>query len=95
MKIKDLIALLQSAPDNEKEVFVESINNYWNTNLDFDFDDNNDLRLYETDETEYKFTLQKIKELENDFLKNNKIEQIKKSISQELDKIATIEIDYE
>ena len=35
------------------------------------------------------------KELEKEFIKTNKIEQIKKSISQELDKIANIEIDYE
>ncbi len=84
MKIKDLLRLLEAAPDNEKEVLIPAIDGERTTFIGFDFDDINNIELYETD-SDNSYTLSKIDE----------IEQIKKSISAELDKIATIEIDYE
>ena len=47
MKIKELIKILKEAPDQEKDIYVESLDNYWTSNIGFSFDDNNDLQLYE------------------------------------------------
>lgn len=47
MKIKELIKILQSAPDQERNVYVESVKNDFTTLLDYSFDDKNDIRLYE------------------------------------------------
>jgi hypothetical protein len=47
MKISELIKILQAAPDKNRDVYTESVGNYYTTNLHFDFDDNNDMCLYE------------------------------------------------
>jgi hypothetical protein len=47
MKIKELIKILKEAPDQERDIHVESLDNYWTSNIGFSFDDNNDLQLYE------------------------------------------------
>ena len=48
MKIKDLLRLLENAPDKDKEIFVPSISNERTSNIDFNFDDENNIELYET-----------------------------------------------
>lgn len=63
MKIKHLIKLLQSAPDRESKVWIPSISHERTTNIDFNFDDFNNLDLYETG-SDNSHTLSKIKELE-------------------------------
>ncbi len=50
MKISELIEILQAAPDKNRDVYTESIGNYFTTNLHFGFDQNNDMRLYEVAE---------------------------------------------
>lgn len=45
MKISELIKILQTAPD--KDIYTESLGNYYTTSLHFDFDQNNDIQLYE------------------------------------------------
>ena len=47
MKIKDLLSILQIAPDKEKEVWIPSIENERTINIGFNFDDINNLELYE------------------------------------------------
>jgi len=47
MKIKDLLSLLQLAPEKDKEVWIPSIENERTTNIGFNFDDINNLELYE------------------------------------------------
>ena len=47
MKISELIKILQTAPDKDREIYAESLGNYYTTNLHFDFDQNNDILLYE------------------------------------------------
>lgn len=47
MKIKDLIKILELAPDEERELYVTGENRCWTTNIGFSFDDNNDIQLYE------------------------------------------------
>ena len=47
MKIKELIKILQSAPDQERDVYLKSVKNDFTTLLDYSFDDNNHIRLYE------------------------------------------------
>lgn len=47
MKIKELIKILQFAPDKEKDVYIESLGNYFTTNIITSFDDNNDVRICE------------------------------------------------
>ena len=85
MKIKDLLLLLENAPNKEKEIWIPSISNERTSNIDFNFDDENNLELYEVGSNEDSYALSKIDE----------IVKFKKSISAELDKIANIEIDYE
>jgi len=48
MKIKDLLHLLQSAPEQDKEVWIPSIEDGRTTNISFNFDDINNLELYES-----------------------------------------------
>ena len=48
MKIKDLLRILQAAPDKEKEVWIPSIENERTTVIGFNFDDICNLELYET-----------------------------------------------
>jgi hypothetical protein len=68
MKIKDLLLILQSAPDKEKQVWMPAFDGERTTYIDFNFDDENNLDLYEVIKEVESYTLQKISELEN--LKN-------------------------
>lgn len=65
MKIKDLLRILQVAPDKEKEVWIPAMDNERTTFIDFNFDDNNNLDLYEVIKEVEPYTLQKIADLEN------------------------------
>lgn len=47
MKIKKLIKILQLAPDKERDVYIESLENCFTTNIISSFDDNNDIRICE------------------------------------------------
>ena len=65
MKIKDLLLILENAPNKEKEIWIPSVSNERTTNIDFNFDDENNLELYEigsNDET-YTMNLFKVKNL--------------------------------
>jgi len=64
MKIKDLLRILQAAPDKEKEVWVPAMDNERTTFIDFNFDDENNLDLYEVVKEVESYTLQKISDLE-------------------------------
>ena len=66
MKIKDLLRILQAAPDKEKEVWMPtSITNEKTTVIDFNFDDFNNLELYENGgEYDEDYILYKISQLE-------------------------------
>ncbi|GHU60967.1 hypothetical protein FACS1894121_1770 [Bacteroidia bacterium] len=64
MKIKDLLRILQVAPDKEKEVLIPSFDTERTTYIDFNFDDENNLDLYEVIKEVESYTLQKITELE-------------------------------
>ncbi len=46
MKISELIKILQSAPDKNAEVYIQNGDLLTNS-IDFSFDDNNDVQLYE------------------------------------------------
>jgi fructose-1,6-bisphosphatase len=97
MKINELIRILQLAPDKERDVYTESVKGYYTTIIAVDFDQNNDIRLCEVVDEDTAKSIQKDFDLEYKQQiaeKYRKIEQIKKSISEELDKIANIEIDY-
>lgn len=59
MKIKELIQLLQLCPDKEREIFTESLNGYYTTNIALDLDENNDVRLCEYSDKETAFHLNK------------------------------------
>jgi tRNA A22 N-methylase len=97
MKINDLIKILLMSPDKEQEVLIEGANRYYTTVIMADFDKNNNLLLSEThgavvEEFQEKYDKEWIKYLTERY---KKIAQIKKSISEELDKIANIEIEFE
>ena len=64
MKIKDLLRILQIAPDKEKEVWIPAIDNERTAFIDFNFDDDNNLDLYEVVKEVEPYTLQKISDLE-------------------------------
>jgi len=64
MKIKDLLHILQSAPDKEKEIWIPAMDNERTTSIDFNFDDKNNLDLYEVVKEVELYTLQKISDLE-------------------------------
>lgn len=68
MKIGDLLLILQSAPDKEKQVWMPAFDGERTTYIDFNFDDENNLDLYEVVKEVESYTLQKISKLEN--LKN-------------------------
>lgn len=63
MKIKDLLLLLENAPNKEKEIWIPSISNERTTNIDFNFDDENNLELYEIGSNEDSYALSKIDEI--------------------------------
>jgi len=47
MKIKELIAFLETAPNKEAEVFIEDSNSSFTPFIGCSFDDNNDIQLYQ------------------------------------------------
>ena len=63
MKIKDLLLLLENAPDKEKEIWIPSVSNERTTNIDFNFDDENNLELYEIGSNDETYTISKINEI--------------------------------
>ena len=63
MKIKDLLLLLENAPNKEKEIWIPSISNERTSNIDFNFDDENNLELYEVGSNEDSYALSKIDEI--------------------------------
>ena len=63
MKIKDLLLLLENAPNKEKEIWITSISNERTTNIDFNFDDENNLELYEIGSNDETYTISKINEI--------------------------------
>ena len=63
MKIKDLLLLLENTTDKEKEIWIPSISNERTTNIDFNFDDENNLELYEIGSNEDSYALSKIDEI--------------------------------
>jgi hypothetical protein len=65
MKIKDLLSILQSASDKEKEIWIPALDGERTTFIDFNFDDENNLELYEVIEEIEPYTLRKISELKN------------------------------
>ena len=64
MKIKDLLRILQAAPDKEKEVWMPAMDDKRTTFIDFHFDDESNLNLYEVIKEVEPYTLQKIADLE-------------------------------
>ena len=64
MKIKDLLRILQVAPNKDKEVWISAMDNERTTFIDFNFDDENNLDLYEVIKEVEPYTLQKISDLE-------------------------------
>lgn len=63
MKIKDLLLLLENAPDKEKEIWIPSISNERTSNIDFNFDDENNIELYEVGSKDDTYALSKIDEI--------------------------------
>ena len=63
MKIKDLLLILENAPNKEKEIWIPSVSNERTTNIDFNFDDENNLELYEIGSNEDSYALSKIDEI--------------------------------
>ena len=74
MKIKDLLRILQSAPEKEKEVWIPSIESERTTFVGFNFDDINNLELYEVGKDCEKSTLDSILDLEKLYFKDKIIE---------------------
>lgn len=64
MKIKCLLRILLAAPDKEKEVVIPACNGERTPYIDFNFDDENNLDLYEVAKDLESYTIQKIAELE-------------------------------
>lgn len=64
MKIKDLLRILQAAPNKEKEVWMPAFDGERTTYIDFNFDDENNLDLYGVVKEVELYTLEKIAELE-------------------------------
>ena len=46
MKIKELKKILENAPDEEAEIFINDLPDNKETDIGYNFDDNNDLDLY-------------------------------------------------
>ena len=63
MKIKDLLLILENAPNKEKEIWIPSISNERTMNIDFNFDDENNIELYEVGSNDESYTLSKIDEI--------------------------------
>ena len=63
MKIKDLLLILENAPNKEKEIWIPSVSNERTTNIDFNFDDENNLELYEIGSNDETYTISKINEI--------------------------------
>lgn len=63
MKIKDLLLILENAPNKEKEIWIPSVSNERTTNIDFNFDDENNLELYEIGSIDETYTISKINEI--------------------------------
>ena len=63
MKIKDLLLILENAPNKEKEIWIPSVSNERTTNIDFNFDDENNLELYEIGSNDNSYALSKIDEI--------------------------------
>ena len=63
MKIKDLLLLLENTTDKEKEIWIPSISNERTMNIDFNFDDENNIELYEVGSNDESYTLSKIDEI--------------------------------
>jgi hypothetical protein len=64
MKITHLLRILQAAPNKEKEVWIPAFDGERTTFIDFNFDDENNLDLYEVVKEVVPCTLQKIADLE-------------------------------
>ena len=64
MKIKDLLRILQVAPDKEKEVWMPDFEGTRTTYIDFHFDLENNLDLYAVIKEVEPYTFHKIEELE-------------------------------
>jgi hypothetical protein len=47
MKIKELINILETSLNKERNVYIESISKTFTTDIDISFDDNNDIQIYE------------------------------------------------
>ena len=63
MKIKDLLLILENAPNKEKEIWIPSVSNERTTKIDFNFDDENNLELYEIGSNDETYTISKINEI--------------------------------
>ncbi len=63
MKIKDLLLILENATNKEKEIWIPSVSNERTTNIDFNFDDENNLELYEIGSNDETYTISKINEI--------------------------------
>ena len=63
MKIKDLLLILENAPNKEKEIWIPRVSNERTTNIDFNFDDENNLELYEIGSNDETYTISKINEI--------------------------------
>ena len=55
--------MLENAPDKEKEIWIPSISNERTMNIDFNFDDENNIELYEVGSNDESYTLSKIDEI--------------------------------
>lgn len=55
--------MLENAPDKEKEIWIPSIFNERTTNIDFNFDDENNIELYEVGSDNETYFISKINEL--------------------------------
>jgi hypothetical protein len=64
MKINDLLRILQAAPEKEKEVWIPAFDGERTTFIDFNFDDENNLDLYEVVKEVEPYTQRKIFDLE-------------------------------
>ena len=73
MKIKDLLRLLQYAPEKDKEIYIPSIENDRTTNIGFNFDNINNLELYEVSDNSNQ-NLEDIREIRKHYLKDKQIE---------------------
>jgi hypothetical protein len=91
MKIKHLLRLLQAADDKEKEVWIPSIENDRTTNIGFNFDDINNLELYEIGgEYDEKYTVSRISNLEKLYIRD-KVSLMQIELKELEQKLSTLE----